>query len=246
MLLRYLLFLALLLSVACAPVKNEQKEADVHETLGFSYLQEGNATKALREFLQAVENDPESVEIRSGLAQAYQRKRAYNLAEEQYLKALELSQGDPQVRNNLAALYLDMQRWEDALRNFRLAADNLLFNAPEVAQTGMAVAQFKMGNYLDAVESCQRALQTDPQYPQAHLYLGRAYYALNKEELAIDEYQKALLFVPNYLEARYQLGMAYMRQKKTDKAREEFEKVISIAPESTQGRLAKEYLILLK
>lgn len=246
MVLRLLIVLVLLLPVACTPVADVKKDASVHETLGFSYLQEGNPTKALKEFLLAVEDDPENPDIRSGLAQAYHRKKAYELAEEQYLKALEYSHGDPKIRNNLGALYLDMQRWEDALRHFRLAADNLLFGSPEVARTGMAVAQIKLGKYIDAVESCQRALQINPQYPQARLYLGEAYDALDKPDLAIVEYRKAVVFVPNYLEAHYRLGMSYMRQKKMKEARDEFSRVIDIAPESDRGRLASQYLKLLK
>lgn len=242
-----ILVLVLVLTTACAPAKQEKKvySSEVHKTLGISYIQEGNATKALKEFLLAVEGDPRNPEIQAGLAQAYYMKKAYVLTEEHFLKALEYSKGDPQYRNNLGALYLDMQRWDDAILQFRLAADNLLFNSPEVALTGMGVAQARKGNYADAIESYKLALRVNLQFPQAYLYLGQAYYAMDKLDLAVDAFKRASTLVPNYLEGHYRLALAYMRQKQTALAKTEFEKVISIAPDSEQARLATDYLILL-
>lgn len=241
--------LVLVLLSACAssqPVKKQTYSAEVHKTLGLAYIQEGNATRALKEFLLAVEGDPQNPEIHAGLAQAYYMKKAYPLAEEHFLEALELSQGNPQYRNNLGALYLDMQRWDDAIHQFRLASDNLLFASPEIALTGMGVAQASKGDYYAAVESYKLALSANIQFPQAYFYLGESYDALDKLDLAVEAFKRATKLVPNYLDAHYRLGMLYMRRKESALAKTEFDKVMILAPDSEQARLSSTYLILLK
>ena len=67
---------------------------------------------------------------------------AFPDAERHYLRAVRLDRDNPLYQNNLAALYLDMERWDDAISHFRKAADNLLFTNPEVALTGIGYAYY--------------------------------------------------------------------------------------------------------
>jgi tetratricopeptide (TPR) repeat protein len=57
-------------------------------------------------------------------------------------------------------------------------------------------------NYRKAAESFEKALQIDPTYSQAALYLGRAYNALFEEQKAEQAFRKAIDIDPDYLEAR--------------------------------------------
>lgn len=246
--LRFCVWTILLVSlVGCAvPVENKNKEGNVHYLLGVSYLKDGDATKALKEFLQAVSDEPGNADTHAGLAQAYQAKRAYPLAEEQYLKALKIKPDDPQIRNNLGALYLDMHQWDKAIAAFRQAGTNLLFSNSEVSFTGMGVAYANKGDYPDAIAAYKKALQYEQRYPQAHFYLAEAYAALNQLDMAIASYQEALHWAPEYVAAHYRLGMAYMRQNQSAEARQEFSEVVRLAPDSEQAKQAHDYLAILK
>ena len=213
--------------------------------LGVSYLREQNHTDALREFLRAADADPERADIQQALAQAYQLKKAYKEAEEHYLKALKLTPGDPQIENNLGALYLDMRRWDDAIRLFRKAADNLLFSSPEVALTGLGFAYFQKSDYPAAAASYQEAILHNPRFFQAHLRLGQALYAMDRTEQAVTELERALQLVPENAEGHYLLGQAYMKLREIKKAETQFREVIRLAPESEFARQAKGVLSLL-
>ncbi|GAB4172041.1 MAG: tetratricopeptide repeat protein [Geothermobacteraceae bacterium] len=243
----FVLALCLALVAACVPVNQSADglTAEAHSQLGYSYLQEGNDTKALKEFLEAVKLDPADAESRAGLAQAYHRKKAYQLAEEQYLKAIEIDGDNPQYQNNIAALYLDMRRWDDAIRHFRLAADNLLFDRPAVARAGIAAALIQKGDYIAAIESGKKALIDDYQLPQAHYFLGEAYSGIENYDEAVASYQRAIELAPNYLLAHYSLGKVFLKLKQNEQARRELEKVIELAPRSEQARLARDYLRLI-
>lgn len=238
--------LILLIALAgCSATGKRGKEAETHYLLGVSYLQEQNHTLALQEFLRAEETEPRDPEIQAALGQAYQLKKAYDKAEDHYHRALKLRPGDPQIQNNLAALYLDMQRWDDAIRNFRLAADNLLFTRQAMSLTGIGYANYHKGDYPAAISALKEALASNPQNPQAYFLLGETYQALGRSDLAVVEYRQAIALNSEYSSAHYQLGLAYMKLGKKEKAAEAFREVLRISPGSEWGAKAADYLKLL-
>lgn len=244
----YLLLLVasvLVFAGGCSIGRQQRNDAESHYMLGVSYLQEQNATQALKEFLQAAELAPERADIEQALAQAYYQKKAYPLAEKHYLRALQLNPDDPQIENNLAALYLDMQRWNDAIRYFRKASKNLLFSSPEVALTGAGVACFQKGDYVEALAFYKEASAANPGYAQAFLHLGEVYSIMDKPDLAIVEYRHAISLVSDYAAAHYQLALAYLKLGDRGRAESHFREVIRIAPDSEPGRLSRDYLKLL-
>ncbi len=234
------------LAAGCGVSKKKLNEAEVHYTLGLSYLGEQNATRALKEFLVAEKADPGNAEIQAALAQAYHLKKAYPEAERHYSRALQLTSNDPQILNNLAALYLDMERWDEAIRYFDQAASDLLFTRSEVALTGKGFAYFKKGNYLEAVTAFKKALVQNPNYAQARFRLGETYYILDKPDLAIAEYREILAAAPDYPLAHYKLALAYVKNREKDRARASFREVLRLAPDSEWGKLSADYLNILK
>ncbi|NIQ97560.1 MAG: tetratricopeptide repeat protein [Desulfuromonadales bacterium] len=241
------LFLALLLSLTgCSATAEKKNEAEVHYTLGVSYLREPSPTSALKAFLKAAELDPEAPKIQNGLGQAYFMKKAYNQAEKHFLRAVELVPDNPQYHNNLAALYLDMNRFDDAIVHFRKAADNLLFQQPAVALTGLGIAQYKKSNYLEAVAAYKKALEENPRYFRAHFHLGEAYYALDKIPLAIAEFREALRLVPDNPRIQYRLALALVKDKKVAEAKDLFRAIAATVPDSELGRNSLNYLEILE
>jgi tetratricopeptide (TPR) repeat protein len=61
-------------------------------------------------------------------------------------------------------------------------------------------------NYKKAVEHFEKALQIDPTYSQAALYLGRAYNSLFEEQKSEAAFRKAIEIDPDYMEARVSLA----------------------------------------
>jgi Tfp pilus assembly protein PilF len=241
-----ILICAAFFATGCSTGKKKVNDGEVHYLLGLSYLKEQNPTLALREFLLAQEFHPRDAEIQAALGQAYQLKKAYPQAEGHYLRALKLSKDDPKHQNNLAALYLDMQRWEDAVIYFRRASSNLLFTAPELALSGMGYAYFNLGKYPEAAASFRDALAFEPRYPQARLGLGEVFFARDEIEPAIAEFRQALVVAPDYAMAHYKLGLTYLKVREIGKARDSFRQVVRLVPDSDIGQLAANYLNLLK
>ncbi|HEY4363236.1 MAG TPA: tetratricopeptide repeat protein [Bryobacteraceae bacterium] len=73
-------------------------------------------------------------------------------------------------------------------------------------------------NYRKAVEHFQRALQIDPKYSQAELYLGRAYNSLFDQQKSQAAFRKAIEIEPDYLEARVSFAGALLDSGGVDEA----------------------------
>jgi len=71
------------------------------------------------------------------------------------------------------------------------------------------LAQYNKGtadNYKSAAGHFEKALQIDPKFSQAELYLGRVYYTLFDEAKAQAAFRKAVEIDPDYMEARVALA----------------------------------------
>jgi Tfp pilus assembly protein PilF len=233
---------------ACVPyeeAKPDSESAKYHYSLGFAALSEQNPTEALKEFLQAEKYDARDPEIQAGLAQAYWLKRAHGLAEKHYKNALELSNGDPKYYNNLAALYLSMERYDDAINAFRIAADNLLFDRSELAWTGIGLANYHKQDYPAAEYAYRKSMDLNPRYYLAPFHLGELYYNLDRPVEALDMFNRTVELAPEFPNGHYWQGLVYMKMKETAKAKKSFLEVIRLSPQSETGRLASNYLKII-
>jgi tetratricopeptide (TPR) repeat protein len=80
-------------------------------------------------------------------------------------------------------------------------------------------------NYKKAAAEFQKALDLDPEYSQAALYLARAYHALSDEQNAEKYFRKAIEIDPDYLEAHASFGGMLLDIGNTDEAIRQFETV---------------------
>lgn len=231
----------------CAePQKKPSQQEGVHYILGVSYLQEGDASRALQEFHLAHEADARNVDVLVGLGRAYQLKGAFTEAEGYYLQALQLRPNDSLIENNLGDLYLNMQRPDDAIHYFGKAASNMMFTRSEVSLTGLGYAHFQKREYLEAVDAYRKALAQNSRYDEAHLRLGETYYALGKTDRALGEFQQALKLNGNNVRTHFQLGLVHMKTDNPDEAVQYFRNVVKLSPSSELGEQAEQYLELLQ
>jgi tetratricopeptide (TPR) repeat protein len=88
------------------------------------------------------------------------------------------------------------------------------------------------GNYRKAVENFEKALQLDPAYSQAALYLGRAYNALFEAQKAEQAFRKAIEIDPDYLEARSSYAGMLLDIGGTDEAIRQLTVVVQRDPQN--------------
>ncbi|HEY5512526.1 MAG TPA: tetratricopeptide repeat protein [Geomonas sp.] len=241
-----MLTLPLLLASGCALNQAEKNSSLYHYQMGQSFYAEHNFTGALVEYTEAEKLTPKDPALLNDLGLAYFRKGHYDLAEQKYLKAIGLKPAFSEARNNLGVNYLEMKRWEDAIRQFKLVQDDIFYRGQEGVVINQGLAYFGKGDYPQALGLLRAAVGRNPADPRIRLHLGRVYFAEEKTELAVGEFRKALELNGSYANAHYNLALAQVKLKNVAGARSAFQEVIRIAPDSEIGQLSREYLDLLK
>jgi Tfp pilus assembly protein PilF len=236
----------LLLMSACASSKAVQKQASYHYQMGLSYLGENNPTGALVELTEAEKIEPDDADLQFNLGRAYFLKEHYGIAEQKFSQALKLKPDFPEARFNLGLVYLELKRWDDAVFQFKLVTDDILYQNHDLAAINLGIAYMGKGEYARALTTLRSVTDNDPRNPIAMVYLGQLYLKVDKVELAIMEFNNALRINKNYANAYYNLGLAYMKKRDNKAALAAFKEVVRITPESELGRQSREYLDLLK
>lgn len=238
--------LVLIPLAGCAGSEAVKRQTAYHYQMGIAYLGEDNVTRALVELTEAEKYTPDDPELLNHLGIAYFRKKKYDIAEQKYLQAIALKPSFSNARNNLGVAYMEMKRWDDAIRQFKLVTEDIFFNAQDMAAINLGLAYLGKGDYEQALAVLRSAVSTYPADPNAHLSLGRVYFAMEKTGLAIGEFRRAIELNRNYANAYYQLGIAHLKQKHNEAARDAFKEVVRLVPESEIGQLSREKLDLLK
>lgn len=96
----------------------------------------------------------------------------------------------------------------------------LAHNQREALQHYETAGKFERNNRIqDAIAEFQKAVQLEPEFPEAHLNLGIDYGLTGRTSDEIDQYEKALKLRPNYAKAVTNLSISYAEQGNETKAR---------------------------
>ena len=137
-----------LLFTACGPDKQAIQRAGVHHGLGYNYLQQGDSTAALREFLEAEKLNPKDAQIQYALGLALNAKGRYLEALDHYRQALVLDPKYTEVHNATGATYLVLGRWDDAIQEFNLVLKDILYLTSFYELNNMGWAYYKKDDLL--------------------------------------------------------------------------------------------------
>lgn len=127
-----------------------------------------------------------------------------------------------------AGLHLE-QKYETAIARYRRA---LRLDPTARTHTYLAWSLSKLGRFDEAVDHCRRAIELNPDYPNAYNDLGAYLIELGRPGEAITWLRRAAGFsnycCPHYV--HYQLGRALLLQARVTEARRELETSLSIRP----------------
>jgi len=237
---------ALFLFTGCGPSQRDIQRADVHHGLGYNYLQQGDPTAALREFLEAERLNPQNAHNQYALGLALNAKGRYLEALDHYKQALVLDPKFTEVHNALGATYIEIGKWDNAIQEFNIVLKDILYLTPFYVLNNLGWAYYKKGDLPHAIENYQRALGMKPDFGLAIYNLGLAYRDNKQMDQAIAAFSQTALLQPNFLDAHFQLAKLYFDTGKKREAQKSFEEVVRLAPQSETARLARQYLELLK
>ena len=217
-------------------LKNAPQCARAHSNLGTEYLNRKDYRTALSHYQQAVSLRPEHAIFHNNLGRVYGVLGDLENAQAELMKATKLDPALAEAMNNLGIIYFQKKQYKEAAWLFaqsdrRKPDARVAFN--------LAKAQLQLGLPDKAQASLQKALQLQPDYPDALLVLGVQLRKQGNNDAALDAFSRLLSIKPQDAEAHCNLGAIYYDRKDYAKAAAALEKGIAINP-----KLPKAYFIL--
>ena len=234
------------LLTACATDAQKIREADNARAFGERFLREGQTSRALQQFLKALELNPDDPHIHYDLAFTYYRKGILDKAEFHLKEVVRLKPDYSSAYNFLGVIYFRTGRVDLAIESYNKALSNLLYLSPQDARFNLGMAYLSRREYKKAAEQFELAISIVPDYTAAYNNLGKAYEGLQDKVKARQAYEKALEFAPNFTEAHMNLGKLLYRSGDRRGAAKSFKEVVRLAPNSDMAAEAGRYLSRLK
>ena len=204
-------------------LETEPDNANVYNNMGVAYSNTGDFEHSENCYVKAIELDPE-------LAQAY-----INLSD-LYYKAGDiasavgtLQRGSYELQDNLAIahllarVYIEDQRWDDAIVELERVLDGEPDNYDAYYDLGHVY--FELGDYETAIDNFENVLSYEDNQNSEVLYyaLAQAYEANNQIDKAISNYLKAIAVNDKFLLAYKKVGILFLARGDYEDAVEYFE-----------------------
>jgi len=212
-------------------LETEPDNADVYNNLGVAYSCLGDFEHAENYLVKSLELDPQ-------LAQAY-----INLSD-LYYKAGDLAsavgtlqRGSYELQDNLAIahllarVYIDDQRWDDAIVELERVLDGEPENYDAYYDLGHVL--FELGDYEGAISNFENVLDYRHDSELLFYSLAQAYEANNELDKAISNYLKSIAVNDKFTIAYKKVGVLFM-------ARNDFEDAIEYFEEYTKFDIPEE------
>ena len=151
------------------PAQTTNQIALSNLNLGIAYIKERNFEKALEKLDKAKKADPEYSPVYNVYGLLYQQLGQLNKAEENFKRAIRLNDNDSSTLNNYGRFLCQQKRIDEAETAFLQAADNPLYETPEIAITNAGLCFDNNGLKDKAVKYYREALTVNPQMSPALL-----------------------------------------------------------------------------
>jgi len=148
----------------------------------------------------------------------------------------------PEARFNRAVALLKLAKYAEASAEFEKIYADPKSSLRASAAYHDALALDALGKPNDAITWFSRALEADPKFDSALLYLGVIRERLGDLQGAGKAYKQFLERHPESVVAMLRFGVAAQRAGRPDAARKYFEKIIAAAPSSAEATEARMYL----
>ncbi len=214
--------------------------------MGVTYIEQRNLPMAMQELTKASELDPGNPEIDMTIGLAYRERGDLGLAEKYLRKAIAKKPGYAAAHNNLGIVLVGLRRWDDAIREFQAAANDVLYATPEWAWYNMGEAYRSKGDPAKAEEAYRKAIRMNDRYGPAYLRLASVLGDRGSWEEAVAVLGKCVELRPDDAAGWMELGRVYARLKRPADATLAFNRVLALSKDSEVRRHAATYLKILK
>ncbi len=167
-------FLASCVTTVTGPTRklNPGKQLGVLIELGNGYIRNRQYGRAKENLTQALKIDPESPAALNALGLVYQLEGEDDLAESYFKEAVSVAPNFAMARNNFGAFLYEHARYEEAIEQLNVAANDRLYPRRAQVFLNLGVSHLKLGNKVEAEQALKRSLQLNAGISRALLELA--------------------------------------------------------------------------
>ncbi len=216
---------ALALCAGCRhrPTEKEQRASENHYDLGIVAQEKGNIQEALREYQSSLEIDETFPEAHNAIGILLHLSFARpEEAIRHYKRALELKPDYSAAKTNLGNVYLDLGKYDEAIKLYDEALNDMLYTTPYIAHSNRGWALYKKGDVKAGVESIQMALTTNPKFCLGYKNLGLIHDEQGNTAAACEDFRHYRDSCPDAGDAYLREGICLARLGKTEEALKDF------------------------
>lgn len=190
----------------------------------YENLSAWNAHNAIEQCRRAQQIDPEVTGLYETLARAYLLNEDYDLALHAADSAVMVDSTSPLPYVVKAGAYDALKQFAKAVPQYLGALERLPERSAKICfRLGLAYGELKQ--YDEAALAYWDAIDTYPNYKQAHNNLSAIYRTQGHLQLALKACSKAIMIDPYYSQARFSKGLTHAMMYDEGAARAELEKL---------------------
>jgi tetratricopeptide (TPR) repeat protein len=227
----------------------DESRARAHQSVGTTSLREGRIALAIRELRAAEQLNPQEKWIQLTLAEAYRQKGLLNDAETHLLKSLAIDPEFQSAHLTLSGLYVQLERYPEAVEHAQLLIDDPTFPKPWEPLTNKGYALMQLGNLGEARKALELAVDYHDHYWPAQLNLGILDAQEGRRLEAMERFDRVLDLGAGPLaaaEANFRLGEIYISLGDRERAVEHLVAASSQRPSGTWGKRSEDTLEKLR
>jgi type IV pilus assembly protein PilF len=242
-----LVFTCLFLFGCAEDTAIKKKQAEATRKVGEAYLRKKSYHLAYREFMKAKELYPDDANLHFDLGLFFMEKKRPLKAIESFKRAIALNPDFPSARNNLGVVYLQLKEWDKAIAVLsEVVEDEYVYTTPHYSFFLLGRAYYEKKQFPQAIKYFRRALEEQPDYVYAAVWLGRIHLMAGRVAEAIKVLEEARDTAPEFADSYYWLAHAYQRLYDGQKALEAYKKVLELAPDSKLAEKTRTEMALMK
>lgn len=227
----------------------DTSRARAHHSVGATHLREGRIALAIRELRAAEQLNPRDKWIQLTLAEAYRRKNLSEDAERHLLLSLAIDPSFQEARLTLSGLYIQMERYPEAIEHAQALIDDPTFPKPWDALCNKGYALMMLKRRPEARQALEFALEYHERYWRAHLNLGILDAQEGKRLDAMERFERVLQLGAGPLavaEVNYRMAEIYLSLGNRERAVDHWVAASSQRPSGAWGKRSEDRLKSLR
>lgn len=202
-------------------LETEPDNADVYNNLAVAYSCIADFEHAETYFIKALELDSQLAQSYINLSDLYYKMGDLASAVGTLQRGSYELQDNLTIAHLLARVYIDDQRWDDAIEELERVLDGEPENYDAYYDLGHVC--FELGDYGAAISNFETVVEYKPDSELLYYSLAQAYEANNEIDKAISNYLKSIAVNDKFILAHKKVAILFMARNDYDDAIEYFE-----------------------